>query len=229
MSNQHVMSRLQALLDFFSAVDSGGYTLSSALKGLERELFIHHALSHIIAPPFRIGSGDVTDLTGRRSGQLDIVIEYGNSISFPLVSAVNTPRLYLAEGVCAVIEVKSDLCGQWDDVLASFRSLQAIERTYADWLSYGSMSPKIPFFAVGYRGWKTVETIEKKRQESGLDGILVLESGLFSGKKYQEAGPAALYAFFIALQELTGGLVSSLSDYKAYAMRQTEGQLFARA
>lgn len=218
MPNRHVMNRLQALLDFFSAVDGGGQTLSSAMKGLERELFIHHALSHIIAPPFRIGSGDITDLSGRRSGQLDIVIEYGNSISFPLVCAAHTPRLYLAEGVCAVLEVKSDLAGQWDDVLASHRTLEPIQRTYADWMNYSKMSGPIPLFAVGYRGWKTIDTVEKKLAESELEGILVLDSAIFCGKKYRETGPAALYAFFMTLQELTGGLVSSMADYEAYAM-----------
>lgn len=222
MSNFHVMNRLQALLDFFSTVDRGGQTLSSALKGLERELFIHYALSHIIAPPFRIGSGDVTDLSGRRSGQLDIVIEYGNSISFPLVCAENAPRLYLAEGVCAAIEIKSDLSGQWDEVVATHRALSPIERSYADWLSYGKIAEKIPMFAVGYRGWKTMETLERKREEAGLEGILVLDSALFCGKRYREEGPASLYGFFIALQELTGSLISCLSEYKAYAMGRSD-------
>lgn len=220
MANHHVMNRLQALLDFFSAMDAGGRTLSSAMKGLERELFIHYALSHIIAPPFRIGSGDITDLSGERSGQLDIVIEYGNSISFPLVCAVHTPRLYLAEGVCAVIEVKSDLQRQWKEVLDSHRRLQFIRRTYADWASYGKMPQHIPHFAVGYRGWKTSETLQKKLEESGIEGLLVLEKGLFCGTKYREEGPASLYAFFMALQELTGGLLNVLSDYKAYASLQ---------
>ncbi len=219
MSNQHVMNRLQALLDFFSALDSGGKTLSSSMKGLERELFIQYALSHIIAPPFRIGSGDITDLSGQRSGQLDIVIEYGNSISFPLLCAVHTPRLYLAEGVCAVIEVKSDLSGKWGEVLSSSSRLKTLRRSYSDWISYGKMAHQIPYFAVGYRGWKTMDTLQRKFQQSDLDGLLVLDSGLFCGKKYQEKGPASLYAFFMALQELTGGLISALSDYKAYALR----------
>lgn len=221
MSNQHVMNRLQALLDFFSALDMGGKTLSSSMKGLEREFFIQHALSHIIAPPFRIGSGDITDLSGQRSGQLDIVIEYGNSISFPLVCAAHTPRLYLAEGVCAVIEVKSDLSGQWGQVLDSHSRLKPIRRSYADWISYGSLPQEIPHFAVGYRGWRTMETLQKKLEESHLEGLLVLDSGLFCGKKYREKGPASLYAFFIVLQELTGGLINALSDYKAYALRST--------
>lgn len=217
MANIHVMNRLQALLDFFSAVDLGGKNMSSAAKGLERELFIHYALSHIIAPPFRIGSGDITDLSGCRSGQLDIVIEYGNSISFPLISATHTPRLYLAEGVCAVIEVKSDLTKQWTEVLSSHSRLEPIQRSYSDWISYGRLPKEIPHFAVGYRGWKTLASLQKKLEESHLEGILVLDQGLFCGKKYQETGPASLYAFFIALQELTGGLISSLSDYKTYA------------
>ncbi|MBS0624744.1 MAG: hypothetical protein JSS32_01685 [Verrucomicrobia bacterium] len=215
------MNRLQALLNYFRASDAGGTTLSSASKGLERELFIQSALSNIIAPPFRVGCGDITDLSGQRSGQLDIVIEYSNSVSFPLVNGMNTPRLYLAEGVCAVIEVKSDLVGQWSEVLSSHQKLSQLRRSYADWISYGRMPERIPHFAVGFRGWKTMETIQKKLNESDLDGILVLNSGLFCGKKYKEKGPESLYAFFIALQELTGNLISAFSDYKAYvALRE---------
>lgn len=217
MPNIHVMSRLQALLDFFRAMDSGGKTLSAAMKGLERELFIQHALSHIVAPPFRIGSGEITDLSGRRSGQLDVVIEYGNSVSFPLICSVQMPRLYLAEGVCAVIEIKSDLTRQWDEVLASWKKLQDMQRRYVDWISYGKMSDKIPYFVVGYRGWKLKETVEKKRSLAEIEGILVLDSEIFCGKSFQETGPASLYAFFMTLQEKTGSLVSFLSDYKAYA------------
>ena len=210
------MSRLQALLDFFRAADAGGSTLSSASKGIERELFIHYALNHIIAPPFRIGTGDITDLTNQRSGQLDIVIEYGNSISFPLLYAVNTPRLYLAEGVCAVLEVKSDLAGQWSEVLNTQSRLTPLRRSCIDWLSYKKQSDSIPLFAIGYRGWKTMETLRDKLDQSNLEGILVLESGLFCGRKYQEKGPEALYAFFMTMQELTGNLIHAFSDYDAY-------------
>ena len=220
MPNIHVMGRLQALLDLFRAADAGGKTLSSALKGAERELFIHYALSHIIAPPFRVGSGDITDLSGQRSGQLDIVIEYGNSISFPMVYTTHTPRLYLAEGVCAVIEIKSDLAAQWNEVLDSHSRLTPIRRTYADWISYGKIPEQIPHFAVGYRGWKTMATLQKKLDASHLDGLLVLDRGLFCGSKYRETGPGSLYAFFISLQELTGSLISALSDYKAYALNR---------
>jgi hypothetical protein len=225
MSNIHVMSRLQALLDFFRAADAGGSTLSSAVKGAERELFIQYALSHIIAPPFRVGSGDVTDLSGQRSGQLDIVIEYGNSISFPMLYTMHTPRLYLAEGVCAVVEVKSNLAGQWNEVLDSHNRLKPIRRTYADWISYGRVSEQIPHFAVGYRGWKTMATMQRKLDESNLDGLLVLDSGLYCGKQYRETGPQSLYAFFITLQELTGSLISVLSEYKAYALHRQNIQI----
>jgi hypothetical protein len=71
-----------------------------------------------IAPPFRFGSGDITDASGNRSGQLDVVIEYGNSITFPNILP-KTPRLYLAEGVCAVVDVKSALSTHWNEVTRS--------------------------------------------------------------------------------------------------------------
>jgi len=138
---------------------------------------------------------------------------------------MHTPRLYLAEGVCAVVEVKSNLAGQWNEVLDSHNRLKPIRRTYADWISYGRVSEQIPHFAVGYRGWKTMATMQRKLDESNLDGLLVLDSGLYCGKQYRETGPQSLYAFFITLQELTGSLISVLSEYKAYALHRQNIQI----
>ena len=47
-----------------------------------------------------------------------MVIEYGNSITFPN-KLPETPRLYLAEGVCAVVDVKSALSKHWNEVTRS--------------------------------------------------------------------------------------------------------------
>lgn len=85
-----------------------GGSMRSASKGNEREAFINAFLSEILPPQFRFGSGDITDQSANRSGQLDIVIEFPFVPSIPIVAG-KSPRLYLAEGVLAVIEVKSDI------------------------------------------------------------------------------------------------------------------------
>ena len=72
---------------------------------------------------FFVGTGDATDAGGNRSGQLDVVVEYPFAPSLPL--GVGTTRLYLAEGVAAVVEVKSDAAGQTDDNPISLRQVVA--------------------------------------------------------------------------------------------------------
>lgn len=194
MPNPHVLQRLYEFLNMLRAVDAGGKTLSSASKGAERESFIRHVLSNVIAPPFRIGSGDITDASGHRSGQSDVVIEYGNSISFPLPFP-DAPRLYLAEGVCAVIEIKSDLSSQWDEVIRSRAALSPLRRKYSASISRGSVPENIPHFAVGYRGWKTQETLKEKMEAQDMEGILVLDSALYVSKSRQGTGVYSLFAW----------------------------------
>ena len=215
MPNPHITHRLTELLNLSQSIDAGGHTLSAASKGTEREFFIHHILSNIIAPPFRIGNGDITDSSGHRSGQLDIVIEYGNSISFPMILP-NAPRLYLAEGVCAVIEIKSNLSSQWDEVERSRKALAPIQRDLSVNFSIGEVSKSIPHFAVGYRGWKNQEKLKEKMEEQDMDGILVLDSGLYYGKMYHGTGAGSIFAFLMTLQHHTGRMISAIPNYQAY-------------
>ena len=128
-------------------------------------------LSNVIAPPFRVGNGEITDQTGSTSGQLDIVIEYASSISFPLLRG-DSSRLYLAEGVCAVIEVKSNVATEWSDVLRKAEKLSQLKRVPGTTGFVDPEPPKrIPFFAVGYKGadsaYRSAE-IEAKLGEKGL-------------------------------------------------------------
>jgi hypothetical protein len=85
--------------------------MSGASRGREREHFLELFLYQVFPPTFRFGSGDIMDRRRVRSGQLDFVVEYPFLPSFLLVGP--GPRLYLAAGVAAVIEVKSDLQRQW--------------------------------------------------------------------------------------------------------------------
>ena len=212
--NSCVQQRLAALLNMFRITDQCGDPLSSSSKGSEREFFVKNVLENVIAPPFRIGNGDITDSYGNRSGQCDVVIEYANSISFPILAG--SPRLYLAEGVCAVIEVKSDVSSQWTQVKESHIALEPIERNLETNISIGDIPKKIPHFAVGYRGWKQIEKLKEKSEEQNLDGILVLDSGLYYGKKYNGTGVGSLFAFLMTLEELTRNMISATPDYASY-------------
>ena len=106
MPNQHVINRLEAIRQVLLNAHRGGTGLTAPLVGAERESFINLVLRNVVPPPFRIGTGQIADASGRPSPQMDIVVEYANTMSFPLLQG-NSARLYLAEGVCCAIEVKS--------------------------------------------------------------------------------------------------------------------------
>ena len=61
--------------------------------------------------------------------QIDVVLEQPRSYSFPLLAG--GPRLYLAESVAAVIEVKSNLSNQWNEVLSTAVKLANIKRKFS--------------------------------------------------------------------------------------------------
>jgi hypothetical protein len=112
MASQIVLRRLRASLEALKAGHSGDVDVSSASIGLDRELFINLVLSNIISVPFRLGTGDIVDHDDKLSRQSDIVIEYANTLSFPNIYP-SAARLYLADSVCAVVEVKSTISQQW--------------------------------------------------------------------------------------------------------------------
>jgi hypothetical protein len=180
--NKHVRERLSACLAQLRAAHDGGRTMSSASKGNERELFVEVFLKNVLPRGYRFGTGDITDTHGHRTGQVDLVIEHSTTPSFPLVGTA-IPRLYLAEGVAAAIEVKSDLSSQWDEALQTGDKVAKLHTTSGN---------RVPFFIVGYRGWKRLETLEKKAcaaADAGapLTGVLCLDPpGFVGGRLWPE-------------------------------------------
>jgi len=154
--NKYIEDRIKAIQNMLMQVHEGGRPLSDASRGVEREAFINAFLSDILTPQFRFGSGEITDQKGNRSGQLDIVIEFPFVPSLPLISG-KSPRLYLAEGIVAVIEVKSDIKKQWDEVFKTAEKLSQLKRNYSTGITIGPIpAEKIPLYAVGYKGWKNI-------------------------------------------------------------------------
>ena len=222
MQNPHLDERLRGIQAILNGVHLASGPLSNSSKGREREAFIDQFLSQVYPTPFRFGSGDITDKTGKRTGQLDVVVEYPFSPSLPIVGTSST-RLYLAEGVAAVIEVKSDVSAQWDEVIASAKRLQPIRREIHSTMSLGAPpGSQIPLFAVGYKGWKDVETVKRKLDPDLVQGILVIDPGVFaSTAEYRgiEAGHCwALWGFISSLHWAATRLLSGSSDPLEYAM-----------
>lgn len=190
LDNQHVKERPEGIQKMLMGAHQAGSRMTDASKGDEREAFINAFLSEILPPQFRFGSGDITDQSGKRSGQLDIVVEFPFVPSIPIVAG-KSPRLYLAEGVLAVVEVKSNIREQWNEVLRTAESLSKLERSYGTGITFGAKAgSRIPLYAVGYDGWKRFSTLEKHLTQSEfVSGILVIKHGHFSGSyKYAEDG-----------------------------------------
>lgn len=214
--NQYIDGRLKGILEILVGSFVAGEKLSSATKGNERELFIEEFLAKVFPPIIRFGNGDITDTNNNRSGQVDIVIESPYLFSFPIHS--NGSRLYLAEGVGATLEVKSNVMSQWDEVVATTFSIKNLRRRYkkkhfedlgnlllappkniqeiypdsyweetkkwreqaaVDFLKQANEMPTIrddiPVYAIGYKGWKGVKTMQEKLREAKLDGLIVLD------------------------------------------------------
>lgn len=241
--NKFIIDRINGIRDQLMAGFRSCSSLSSATKGSEREMFVNIFLSQVFPSPFRFGSGDATDEKGNRTGQLDIVVEY------PFLPSLPSPgfsryRLYLAEGVAAVIEVKSNVEGQWSEAEATASKVHALQRNLdrfsrrmfggtvvknssnvtmtnmmlsspitisSSGISVGDESlipDRIPVFAVGYTGWKTLAPLEDRvRRDGRIDGILVLESGLFVGGprvgNITKEGPESLWAFISSIHKST--------------------------
>ena len=223
--NQHIMSRLDAMLKMLLEAHGGGGKLSAASKGNEREIFVTTCLSQAFPPHFRFGSGDITDSDEQKSGQIDVVIEYPNLYSFPIWQGA--PRLYLAEGVAVVIEIKSDLSNQWAEVKETASKLKSLKRRFEDYRiredadlfdSVGDNASRIrafelremadrmqvpkqdiPILVVGYKGWAKADTLMKHLKDSQVDAVLQLDNGFFCerehGTKIDSMGPACLMMF----------------------------------
>ena len=115
-----------------------------------------------MSPHIRLGMGQIIDRHHKVSGQLDIVVElpFGPSLQIEEGSS----RLYFADLVASVISVKSDLARQFDGCIEELKKVRALDCD----LNAGSkgrflkIERKIPFFAVGYIGFETAQSLKEK-------------------------------------------------------------------
>ena len=218
MANQYVIQRLAGLQLILNGVHKSSVGLSSASIGHERASFIDEFLSKVLPPIYRFGTGDATDSTGAKSGQLDVVVEYPFAPSLPMVGAAQS-RLYLAESVAAVIEVKSNLSNQWHDAVNTAQALAPLRRAFGATVSFGhGPQPQIPLFTVGYTGWKALSTLQTNLNTCpDIFGALVIDAGLYASKRMTAHGPLALWGLIADLHFLTNSLQSASTDPISYA------------
>ena len=223
--NQALIERLKGIQKALIGFYESGSGISASSRGREREDFIDIFLRSVLPPGYRFGTGDAIDTFNNRSGQLDIVVEFTFLPSLPALGG--TPRLYLAEGIAAVIEMKSDLRNQWKEVVSTASALRPLKRVFQGpgFTPYGSPMQEIPLFAVGYTGWKEIDTVRKKANLGIVDGILIIDSGLFStSPTYPNGmwaeGPASLWAIISCLHHATTAIVANSFSPVSYIIDQ---------
>lgn len=223
MPNPHVLQRLTGIQTILNGVYQSNAAMSSSAKGTERESFIDEFLAKVLPPIYRFGTGDATDANGNKSGQLDVVIEYPFSPSLP-TTAASSSRLYLAESVAAVVEVKSDISSQWNQATSTAKKLQTVKRQFGGQMIMGGMNPtpEIPLFVAAYKGWKQIPTVQQNlSSQSSIAGALIIDPGVFvSSPKYggiQVTGPLALWGLICSLHMITSSLQAASTNPMAYA------------
>jgi hypothetical protein len=128
--------------------------------GFAREHFVKEVLSSFLPKSIVIGSGEIIDGNGRRSGQQDIIVYRAD---FPVITSLSPVSVFLAEGVIATIEVKSDLSTGEPSLFTAFSNVQKVlSLSKAAEIISGSETEvrklqemsTIKTYIVGYAGWK---------------------------------------------------------------------------
>lgn len=136
--NTDLKQRLLGIQKILMAHHEASQGLPSAVTGTEREILVREFLNRVFPMPYRFGSGAVVDSQEMASGQLDIVVEFPFFASFPPPGGGQ--RLYLAESVACVAEVKSDLAKQWDQVESTTGKVRPVRRHWLGHVQLGEGS-----------------------------------------------------------------------------------------
>ena len=224
--NPHLLARLHGIQQALLVQHLGGRGLPNATIGAERETFLREFLGKVFPSQYRFASGAITDSAGKLSGQIDIAVEYPFLPSFPMPASAE--RLLLAESVAAVVEVKSDLSGQWNQVEATTRAVRPLRRKWKGTVSLsgggigfgGDCETPIPLIAAGYTGHATLDGLRQRMtstaEESRPDATFVVQSGCFVGFGIEASGALGLYAFCVVLSKLMAAVAAAESDLWAY-------------
>ncbi len=155
---------------------------SSNNIGKNREYFCENFLSEVLPPKLHINSGEIWDSSNNKTGQLDIVIIRDDAPSL----LIGSDNIFLAEGVFAVVEVKSNLSK--DKLIESGNSLSKVEKLKIKLgagisVGYSLNRPLRIVFAYEGASWKTiVSTINEKNWKDTFDLICILNRGVMITK-----------------------------------------------
>jgi Domain of unknown function (DUF6602) len=186
------------------------------IRGKANEAAFRDFLRAHLPPKYRLGDGEVIDMAGRRSLQMDVIVSDEEQ---PFEVKVNDPtQLMIIEGVSAGAEVKTKLTKpELRDCLkkgCSFKALEAIPgkstmlappeidgNPNSDLLRFYQHRP---FFAFAYEGAIDNETLremlfedERSRERDAvpaLDAVFILDKG-FAVNFWDGNGALQFYSF----------------------------------
>ncbi|MDR3446724.1 DUF6602 domain-containing protein [Dyella sp.] len=224
--NMLLERRLLGLQALLTAVHTSGSLDASSVKGAEREWFIRYFWSEFFPAHHRMSSGQIVDSYKNDSGQVDIAIEFGFGPSF----ALGDQRLYLAESVAAVIEVKSNLANQWPDVLKKASDVKKLKRDIAYIQAHDKSGDskdleEIPFIVVGYDGYGDLGVLRQKLSEANnqrekplIDAALSIKNGAFltSDGSLQASGGHSLLGLCAFVVKQISGVSRVLPSFDRY-------------
>lgn len=148
--------------------------------GDNREIFISNFLQNSLPPKFFVKSGEVWDKNGQKTGQLDTIIIRDDTPSLDF----GGKNVYLAEGVFAIIEVKSKLT--IEKLKEAIKTLERVEQLSISkpTVTIGGHNLERPLrvvFAYSGSSWATIEKYLDENNKGNLfDLICILDKGVFA-------------------------------------------------
>lgn len=229
-----LLPRLEAIRTILMAHHAAGVPFPNAAKGSERETLIREFFAKVHPSPTRFGSGAIIDSSGVQSGQLDIVAEFPFFPSFPTPAAGD--RMYLAESVSFVVEVKSNLESQWSQVESTTEKVRCLHRSWRGHLEFDAgtlaihdaSTSRIPIVAVGFEGFSSIEALEGRLYSTDEarrpDAVLVINNGIYvcTLSKRRSSGAQGLFGLCADMTYFAMNVLSAQPNLDAY-FRSTSG------
>jgi hypothetical protein len=144
--------------------------------GDNREYFVNSFLKKVLPPKLTTTSGEIWDKEGNKTGQIDTIIIRDDAPSLTFGSE----STYLAEGVFATIEIKSNLTTtKLEEAAKTLKRVEKLQVTPPEMFVGANLGrPLRVVFAYQGAKWETlVNSIQQKKWEGLFDLICILTSG----------------------------------------------------
>jgi hypothetical protein len=169
MAHPRIASFFTGAVDELLAAYRKSEGSAAANKGSLREEAVKRAIMHSLPATARLYDGEIVDPFGGQSGQLDGIVVAATGAA--LATSPTDPRVVLAEAALGVIESKSDIGAQWDEVKLTWNKLRVLRRYKGNpagaWHGGGPhpSDHAFPLLIVGRFGWQKNTTLRDKAKE----------------------------------------------------------------